>query len=263
MDAQTFEIVRGTARETAPDAYASALLAPYGSREDLIVLAAFVGDVDRIVASVSDPALAEIRLQWWRDAISGSRQGTLTGSPVADALAGVIGRRSLPVLLFEQHLEARADDLYADPVAGEAELLSYLEAADAAPLRLAARCIPRADPEALLYAAAGEAAGRVRLLITQARWQARGRRPFPGAPENCAALVAAELPAAHRALAAARAAWRSASEADRRACLSLGTLPAYLAALQRPGHDPARFIAEISPLSRLWRVWVARRFARV
>lgn len=263
MDAQSFEAVRIAARDTAPDHYISATLAPRRSCDDLIALAAFIGDVDRIIASVSEPALAEIRLQWWRDAILGGAEGLLTGSPVADALNGAIRQRELPVEAFDAHLTARADDLYADPVLDEAALMGYLAGADVVPFKLAARCIPGADPEAPLYAAAGEAYGRVRLLRTTARLQARGRRAYPGSGGEAAAVVAEQVPAAERALARARALWRTAAAADRLACLSLGTLAPYLAAVQRPGHDPARFIADISPLTRVMRIWAARALGRV
>lgn len=263
MDAQNFEVVRNAARATNPDFYLSALLAPRASREDLIALAAFAGDIDRIVATVTEPALAEIRLQWWREAISNAEDGTLTGNPLADALNAAIQRHKLPPDAFDRFLSARAEDLYADQVPGEVHLHDYLEAADAARFRWAARCIPGADPAAPLYAAAGDAYGRARLLTTYARLQARGRCPFPGRTGPAGAIVAAEIPAARAALAKARASWREAATPDRRACLPLGTVAAYLAAVQRSGHDPARFIAEISPLDRVWRIWSARVLGRV
>ena len=55
--------VREAARSLEPDRYLSALLAPLAAREDLITLAAFLGEAARVPAIVSEPMIGEIRLQ--------------------------------------------------------------------------------------------------------------------------------------------------------------------------------------------------------
>ena len=126
----------------------SALLAPHAAREDLITLAAFVGEAARIPAIVSEPMIGEIRLQWWRDAIEAAQSDSLTGNPVADAVTGLIRRRGLPMDLFTHVLDARLTDLYADPVPDEATFVAYLEATQRTGFDLAARILGVANSTA-------------------------------------------------------------------------------------------------------------------
>jgi len=262
MDAAYFDVVRLAARTYAPDHYLAALLAPAAARDDLITLAAILGDVDRIIATVSEPALAEIRLHWWNDTLAAPR-GTRSGNPLADALGEVIARRQLPLSEFGGLLHARSHDLYADPTPSDDALKVNLAAADGASLRLAARCIDGADPLAPLIAAAGEAIGRARLLSTYARFKARGSNPFPQRSSATAPDLPAEIAFAHACLADARRLWATATRADRHACLPLSLVASYLVAVQRGGHDPAQMMAEIAPLTRVVRLWRAHMLGLV
>ena len=58
-----------TVRAHNPDRYLTALMAPRRVRGSLMALYAFNAELARIPALVSEPALGEIRLQWWRDAV--------------------------------------------------------------------------------------------------------------------------------------------------------------------------------------------------
>jgi len=256
FDATQYDLVRAAAREYAPDPYIAATLAPRAVQPDLIALAAFTGDIDRIIATVSQPALAEIRLEWWRLALH-APGNERSGNALADALRGVITRRDLPLAEFDAFLHARAHELYADPVPDDETFAAYLDATDGALLRLAARIVPGAAPDASLVAAATSAIGRVRLLRDYPRLQARGRNPFPPRGSPATPDLKAEILSTYAALAHARGIWRHAPTADRTACLPLGLVAPYLAAMQRPGHDLVRFLPEISPLTRIGRLWAA------
>jgi 15-cis-phytoene synthase len=248
------EDVRLAARTYAPDHYLAALLAPAAVRNDLVALAAFLGDVDRIIATVSDPTLAEIRLQWWRDAIIGGELGARSGHPVADALGGAIRRHHLPFGWFDGLLDARSFDLYADQVPDAATFDAYLEKADGAAFALAALMIdPAASVPSQLVRATGRAYGWMRLLRTSAIAQRRGRDPFPPSCPTRDDRAAR----ARDVLTTARTAWRRASRKERAACLPLAVVEPYLDATQREGYDPATMVADISPLTRAWRLWSA------
>lgn len=262
MPGELNEEVRLAARAWAPDDYLAALLAPEYVRADLVAIAAFLGDVERILATVSEPALAEIRLQWWRDAIAGAARDERTGHPVADAIGEAIRRHSLPVAEFEGLIEARTHDLYADPLAGEAALEAYLDMADGAAFRLSARC-RGADPSTALIAAAGQAYGRARLCRTLAQFVARGRNPFPGEAGEAGTIIAVQLRAARESLASARALWAKSARDARGACLPLVLVGPYLKAASRPGHDPARMVGDITPLTRVWCLWRAHVTGRL
>lgn len=266
--AEAIDELRGIARAWAPDFYLSALLAPRAARGHLLALAAFLGDVERIVATVVDPALAEIRLQWWRDAIAGAQKGQRTGHPVADALGEAIRARSLPFAEFDGLLDARALDLYADALPDESALAAYLNKADGAALRLGARCLGHTKPGgSLLIDSAARAIGMTRLIRTLPMFLARGRPPFPGAdatsPGALPASIAAHMTQARLDLALARAAWRAGSLPERSACLPLAVVEGYLRAAERRGHDPARMLADVQPLTRVWRLWVAHVTGRI
>ncbi|MDZ4843063.1 MAG: squalene/phytoene synthase family protein, partial [Hyphomicrobium aestuarii] len=184
---------RRVARTFAPDLYLSALLAPRRAQPALISLAAFDGDIDRIILTVSEPSLAEIRLQWWRDALSnglnaqpqtanlqpGNPANTpiASGSPVADAVIAAARANGLSFDGFDRALDARSLDLYADPLPGEAALEAWIDATVGHALRASARILDDAaaatGPAQALIAASASAIGRTRLLCATAALLAR------------------------------------------------------------------------------------------
>lgn len=70
--------------------YLSVRMAPEAVREPLFWLQGFFHDVAQIALKVDEPLLGEIRLQWWRDAISKLARGERIGHPVADGLQPVL-----------------------------------------------------------------------------------------------------------------------------------------------------------------------------
>ncbi len=255
---------RAAARTHASDLYLSALLAPRSAQSALIGLAAFSGEIDRIVLTVSEPALAEIKLQWWRDTLrSGIDTSARSGSPVADHLIDVARAHGLPYDDFDRALDARVLDLYADPLPGEAGLDGYLDATVGFHFLTALRLInPNCDqqPRALVTTAA-RTYGRLILLRKSAAYLARGRSPFPGAPpstdEALADMVRLRCGEIGSTYLALKQQWRSATSAERLACLPVCLVPHYLAAVTIKSHDLRRQLAEISPLTRICRLsWV-------
>jgi 15-cis-phytoene synthase len=260
------EVVRLAARATAPDFYLTALLAPVDVRRDLVALAAVFGDVDRIVATVSDPHLAEIRLQWWREALSAALEGTLCGHPIADAAGIAMRRHALPLAEFEGLLEARAFDVYADAMPDEAGLLAYLDRSDGGQFRLLARVVG-ADPVSPPIGLAALAYGQARLLRHLPRFVHRGHAPFPQVDSHDGVALHAEisrrLDHATRQLALAGAAFRGADRATRLACLPLAVVAPYLSAYRQLGVEQSRAICDIQPIIRIWRMWLAHTLGRV
>lgn len=263
---------RRIARTFAPDFYISALLCPPAARPGLVALAAFAGDVERIVLEVSDPALAEIRLQWWRDVVAaGVERDERSGSPLADQLVASLRGHGLTADVLAPMLDARVLDLYADPLLDEAALEAYLDHAYGTLFRVAARMlssdrasIPSVPPQTVdagsrLITAAAETYGRARLLCHTAAHLARGRSPFPGAmpagEAELRSLLQNRIGETRRGLAAVRALWRGAPGAARLACLPCGLVEPYLAGTERSDHDPRRLLVAITPLQRASRLW--------
>ncbi|HRK19460.1 MAG TPA: squalene/phytoene synthase family protein, partial [Hyphomicrobiaceae bacterium] len=129
------------ARSHEPDRYLAALLSPLTVRADLLALVAFTADLVRIPTVVTEPMMGEIRLQWWRDQFGPLAGGATTAHPLADALGRAIRTHHLPVPLLTAMTEARAFDLYADPLTDEAALEGYMTKTEAIPFELTLRIL--------------------------------------------------------------------------------------------------------------------------
>src|SRR5690554_2807603 len=97
-------------REGDPDRYLSVLYAPEAKRDALFALYAFNVEVAAIRDRIKEPMAGEIRLQWWRDALTNG----IAGNPVADALMDAMNTYRLPLQAFIDYLDARIFDLYDD-----------------------------------------------------------------------------------------------------------------------------------------------------
>ena len=270
-----------TAREGEPDRYLAALLAPPAARAGLLALAAFAGELARIPLLVTrEPAMGEIRLQWWRDAL-GQPAGTRTGHPVADALRDAVDRHGLPHALLLDAIDARAADLLPDPLADDAALDAYLWRTEGALFALAGHILG-AKPEGDMQAAAAAGArayGLARLLLGLPHALSRGRVPLPLARLDDAGVRPEELlagtggPEIESVLASLRAEARADLATSRQhvaklprsvrpAFLPLALVPSYLRALERAGGHPLREPAEIAPLTRVCRIAAAHWLGR-
>jgi 15-cis-phytoene synthase len=108
------------------DRYFAALFVPPEKRQAFAALAAFRAELARIPQIVSEPMPGEIRLQWWRDVISGERAGEAAAHPVAGSLVEAIAAYRLPSAVLERMAEARIHDLYHDPLPDRTALEGYL-----------------------------------------------------------------------------------------------------------------------------------------
>ena len=69
------------ARENARDLWLAALFAPARLRPHLLALAAFAHETGAVSARVREPLAGEMRLAWWREALSGARADRSGGRP--------------------------------------------------------------------------------------------------------------------------------------------------------------------------------------
>ena len=94
-------------RRHDPDRFLTALFAPADKREALLTLYAFNHELARAREAVSQPMLALMRLQWWREVIEGARRGHEVATPLAALLdAGVLDRGELLGLIEAREIEA-------------------------------------------------------------------------------------------------------------------------------------------------------------
>src|SRR5262245_10524339 len=131
------EIVRGADK----DRFLATLFAPANRRGALFALHAFNAEVARTREMIREPMAGEIRLQWWRDALEHPGSGEARGHPVASALLDTVIRYRLPAERLIALVEARAFDLYNDPMPDLAALEAYVERTSSTLIDLAVRIL--------------------------------------------------------------------------------------------------------------------------
>ena len=276
------DAVATAARVGEPDRYLAALLARPQARAGLLALAAFASEVARVpyIAS-SEPAIGEIRLQWWRDALQGD-DGSRTGNPIADALRAAVRHHALPCALLLEAIDARSSELTGEVMADDAALHAYLWKSEGAAFALAGRILGPSVAAAIDTAAAasGHAYGLSRLLANLPRALSHGRVPLPQSRLDAAGLTPAQLLAGEggpqaagllaglgddvrRSLVTSRQHVANLPREARAAFLPLALVQSYLRALDRPGRDLLRGSAEIAPLTRVMRIAMAHWLGRV
>jgi 15-cis-phytoene synthase len=276
----TLATIRDAARLHEPDRYTSALLAPRMARDDLITLAAYLGEVRRVPLSLSDATLGEIRLQWWRDTLSAGAQGGLSGNPIADEMVRVIARHSLPLDLVLAPLDAASAEVAGAPFDDEAQWTAYLDAAEGSAMTLSALClgISKAAQRPPALVSAGRAYAACRMALRLPELLARGRWPVPpsvaafGDPAHSLETEARALmrraggalsEQAAQYLGQARSSLRAAPSGLTAALLPAALVTAYGKALSRRSRDALREPAQIAPLTRILRLWRASATGRI
>ena len=170
-----------TVREADRAAYLAILTAPAGKRDPLAALAAYGVELARIPLTVAEPPAGEIRLQWWAEVAGGERDVEGRGHPVGAALLDAIEAHGLPREPLAGMAEARAFDLYADPMPDREAFEAYAGATRSVLIQMACRVLD-SDAANLSAEAAGHAgvwATAIDRLATLARDRAGGRCFLP------------------------------------------------------------------------------------
>lgn len=119
--------------ETADeDFHLSLPYASVGDRARLTAIFAFHIELRRIPHAVSEPPLGEIRLQWWRDAITGISAGrSANAHPVIEALRMSGAADEAFRAVADGLIDARARLLYEPTFSSLGDLKEFLAAAEA------------------------------------------------------------------------------------------------------------------------------------
>jgi phytoene synthase len=255
------ETVRAAARELDYDRYLTALLAPNRARDGLMALAAFHGEIARIPLTMREPGVGDIRLQWWRDALA-TPPGAVTGNPVADTMLETMRAHRLPADMLMGIIDAYEGGLEAGTLTNTAAIDAYASATQGAAFSLAAQILGNAGLGASpLLRSTGQAYGRVQLLRALPALIGLGRNPFGDGDVD--AIVPALLQQARSALAQARQLATAAPATMLYAILPVALLEPYLAALEKLGPHVTDERADISALTRTWRLLKASALGRV
>ncbi len=263
-------------RERDRDRYLADLFAPGPVRGHLFALHAFDVEIASIRDRVSDPMPGEIRLQWWRDVLSGVTGAG--GHPVAEALLQTIEAHALPLPAFEALLEARTFDLYDDPMPSLTDFIGYAGETRSAVLQLGAVILAGGESGASADAA-GHGGVALALMQEMRRLPLTARRRQMVLPQDVLQRHGVALddvfagratPALAAALAELRATVRqrlrqgaealgAAAPAVLPAFLPLALVAPYLRHLER-SPDPLREGgAGLAQWRRQWLLWRAAR----
>jgi 15-cis-phytoene synthase len=159
------DAIAALVRRHDPDRFLTSLFAPPDRRDVLLILYAFNHELARASEVASEPTLALIRLQWWREVVEGTAKRHEVATPLRGAIAAgdLMADRLLPLI------EARETEAYADFEA-TADWRAWLEAGAGGLAVAAATALRARQPERLRpYGAAFGAAGLLRSTAALAR----------------------------------------------------------------------------------------------
>lgn len=206
-------------RKGDPDRFLATMTGRPDQRARLFPIYAFNLEVARAPWLTQEPVIADMRLQWWRDALEEIGAGkTPRAHEVVGPLADVIRAQALPVDLFDQLIAARRWDIGTAPFEDDAEFVAQIERTAGHLMWLASLALGAPDrlEEAVRDVAFG--GGVANWLAATAQLEARGRYPLPdGRPAAIRDLASAALDRLQRAratdfgaaLPAVRAAWQA------------------------------------------------------
>ena len=155
------------------------MAAPLKARAPLFAVFAFNLEVARAPWVSAEPAIGEMRLQWWRETLDEIAQGkAVRQHEVATALANTIEPEE--AILLAGLVEARRRDIYSDPFADAKDLMDYLLRTNGTLMWVAARtigCVSGEKPIRIY----GQSSGLANWFLALPDLVARGRQPLPDA----------------------------------------------------------------------------------
>lgn len=175
------DICLSTLRETDRDRYLACLLSPSDKQPALAALYAFNAELARVRDLVREPLPGEIRLQYWRDLLSGKGHGETSANPLAAGLIAAVETYHLPIQPLLDMIDARTADLYDDPVGPRSALEGYAGETASALIQLASLVLD-ADAAAAMAETAGHAGvaqAIAGLLALMPQHRARGQLYIP------------------------------------------------------------------------------------
>ena len=220
-------------RRGDPERFMAAMAAPVAARKVLFPIYAFNVEVARAPWLTNEPMIAEMRLQWWRDALAEIREGgTIRRHEVVTPLAAILNSEAAGLL--DQLIAVRRWDISSDAFKDEAHFTRYLDHTAGHLMLVAARALGPVEAAPILDA--GYAHGLAGWLRAVPVLEQAGRVPLvDGRAEAVKALASEGLARLQRA----RAKRGSIPAAARPALLPLWQTAAILGRARR---DPARVV---------------------
>ncbi|WP_425090435.1 squalene/phytoene synthase family protein [Tropicimonas sp. S265A] len=209
----------GLVARADPDRFLAAMAAPVAARETLFPIYALNVEVSRAPWVTQEAMIAEMRLQWWRDALEELAQGKRPRAhEVVGPLAQALGEGTDWGAL-DRFVAARRWDIYRDPFEDDAHFERYLQDTAGTLMWVSAQALGAAEASEAAVRGFGWAVGLANYLRAVPALEERGRIPLlDGRPTALVALAETGLarlsdardaagPIPARARAALRAGW--------------------------------------------------------
>ena len=183
----SFEACAELVQRGDPDRFLSAMTAAPEDRGALMAIYAFNLEVARAPWVTKEEIIAEMRLQWWVDAIEEIFDGREPRShEVVTPLAQVIRERGLSKAPFAKLVQARRFDIYRDAHEDRAAFDDYVDATASGLMWLAADALGAGAEQEAGVRRIGFASGLASLLAAAPALTAAGKHPLPnsGAEEG-------------------------------------------------------------------------------
>ena len=165
----------GLVQRGDPDRFLAAMAAPVAARRVLFPLYAMNVEVSRAPWVTQEPMIAEMRLQWWRDALEEIAGGDrIRRHEVVSPLAAVL--RPAQAEALDGYVAARRWDIYRDPFEDQADFDRYIDQSSGSLTWAAADALGPAEETVVRDAA--WAAGVANWLRAVPELEARGRVPL-------------------------------------------------------------------------------------
>ena len=232
------------------DRFRATMAAPVSARPVLFALYAFNVEVARAPWVTQEAMIAEMRLQWWRDALEEiAKDGIVRRHEVVTPLAHALDADAARAL--DRLVAARRWDIYRDPFEDADHFNAYLADTSGALMWAAARALgagPQAESQVRAF---GAATGLARFLQAVPELEAQKRVPLvDGRAEAVADLCKAALASMPNRAALRRVAGSGAP------ALTEGFLTQ--AILKQAARDPGRVAAgalQINPARQSLLLW--------
>lgn len=197
----SFEACAALVERGDPERFRATMAAPVAARRILFPLYAFNVEVARAPWVTEEPMIAEMRLQWWRDALEeiGARS-PVRRHEVVDELAKVLDPEG--ARLLDGLVAARRWDVYKEPFADPAHFDEYIQATSGHLMWTAARLLGAEDQQVIRDFA--YAVGVSNLFRAIPDLEERGRKPLLDGSAQAVLGLAQEADARWKAAVAGR-----------------------------------------------------------
>ncbi|SFH37936.1 Squalene/phytoene synthase [Palleronia marisminoris] len=176
-------------RNGDPDRFLAAMAAPPAARRALFPIYALNVEAARAPWVTAEPMIAEIRLQWWRDALDEIAEGkTPRRHEVVTPLAEIVDAEGAHIL--DRAVAARRWEIAREPFVGTGQLLGHMDDLAGSLMWAAARCLGASD-EAQVRGV-GVAGGLAGWLTAVPELEARGLAPLPDPSDDGIRALAEE-----------------------------------------------------------------------